>query len=140
LNTVDEKTSASGPCARPRAGFFACGRAHYATLAQRVSALEAKLACVTRAPVNEFPRYAKYGDELIGENATNVYDEADSGNPDSLTDLGSTVGLDWDIGATPSFGFWVLTIKRQLRVGGAVLVTALGDVDLPEGIARTMRV
>ena len=24
-------------------------------LAQRVSALEAKLACVTRAPVNEFP-------------------------------------------------------------------------------------
>jgi hypothetical protein len=32
--------------------------------------------------VNEFPGYAKYGDELIGENATNVYDEADSGNPD----------------------------------------------------------
>jgi hypothetical protein len=43
--------------------------------AQRVSALEAKLACVTRAPVNEFPGYPKYGDELIGENATHVYDE-----------------------------------------------------------------
>ena len=49
--------------------------------AQRVSALEAKLACVTGAPVNEFPGYPKYGDELIGENATHVYDETDSGNP-----------------------------------------------------------
>ena len=91
---------------------FSPAAAHSATLAQRVSALEAKLACVTRAPVNEFPGYPKYGDELIGENATHVYDETDSGNPDSLTDLGSTVGLDWDFGATPSFGFWVLTVKN----------------------------
>lgn len=60
---------------------FSPAAAHSATLAQRVPALEAKLACVTRAPVNEFPGYAKYGDELIGENATNVYDEPDSGNP-----------------------------------------------------------
>ena len=78
-----------------------------------MSALEAKLACVTRAPVNEFPGYAKYGDELIGENA--VYDEADSGNPDSLTDLRSTMGLDWDFGATPSFGFWVLTVQEHVE-------------------------
>jgi hypothetical protein len=34
---------------------FSPAAAHSATLAQRVSALEAKLACVTRAPVNEFP-------------------------------------------------------------------------------------
>jgi len=60
---------------------FSPAAAHSATLAQRVSALEAKLVFVTRAPVNEFPGYAKYGDELIGENATNVYDEPDSGNP-----------------------------------------------------------
>ena len=41
-----------------------------------------------------------------------VYDETDSGNPDSLTDLGSTVGLDWDFGAAPVRGFWVLTVKN----------------------------
>jgi hypothetical protein len=63
-------------------------------------------------PVNEFLATRSTDDELIGENATNVYDEADSDNPDSLTDLGSTVGFDWDFGATPSFGFWVLTVKN----------------------------
>jgi hypothetical protein len=96
---------------------FSPAAAHSATLAQRGSALEAKLACVTKVPVNEFPGYAKYGDELIGENATNVYDEADSDNPDSLTDLGSTVGFDWDFGAAPSFGFWVLTVKNRRAAG-----------------------
>jgi hypothetical protein len=34
---------------------FSPAAARSATLAQRVSALEAKLACVTRAQVNEFP-------------------------------------------------------------------------------------
>jgi hypothetical protein len=91
---------------------FSPAAAHSATLAQRGSALEAKLACVTRVPVNEFLATRSTDDELIGENATNVYDEADSDNPDSLTDLGSMVGLDWDFGATPSFGFWVLTVKN----------------------------
>jgi hypothetical protein len=77
---------------------FSSAAAHSATLAQRVSALEAN------------------GDELIGESATHVHDETDSGNSDSLTDLGSTVG---------STGFRGDTVVRVLGSHGQE------HVDLP---------
>ena len=61
--------------------------------------------------MDEFEDYAKYGG--LGDlNAANAYDETDSGNPDSLTDLGVIPGLDWNFGATPLHGFWVLTVKN----------------------------
>jgi hypothetical protein len=63
------------------------------TLAHRVSTLEGKMACLVRYPVTEFGDLAWYG--VQGENDP-VYDETDSGNPDSLTDLGPITALDWD--------------------------------------------
>jgi len=70
------------------------------TLRQRVTQLEGKLKCLRRVPVIQYNDFAAYGDPLGGLNATNTYDTASptstsSDNPDSLTDLGATTGLDW---------------------------------------------
>ena len=70
------------------------------TLRQRVSRLEGKINCLRRVPVIQYNDFAAYGDPVDGPNKANTYDTASptstsSDNPDSLTDLGATTGLDW---------------------------------------------
>jgi hypothetical protein len=92
------------------------------TLRQRVARLEGKIKCLRRVPVIQYNDFAAYGDPLGGLNATNTYDtESPTGpsndNPDSLTDLGVTTGLDWGFAATgspaPPPDYFVLAIRAD---------------------------
>lgn len=79
-----------------------------ATLGQRVTKLEAKLACIQRVPLVEFADYAWYGGADNPNEPT--YAEADSLNPDSLFDQGPATGLDLGYGLGPDV--WGLAIKK----------------------------
>jgi hypothetical protein len=93
------------------------------TLAQRVTRLERKLNCLRRVPVIEYSDFAAYGDPVSGPNPTNTFDtqsptdSPNSDNPDSLTDLGATTGLDWGFPVTgfpaPPPDYWVLAIRAD---------------------------
>jgi hypothetical protein len=70
------------------------------TLRQRVSRLKGKINCLRRIPVIQYNDFAAYGDPVDGPNKANTYDTASptstsTDNPDSLTELGATTGLDW---------------------------------------------
>lgn len=93
------------------------------TLAQRVTKLEGKLKCLRRVPVIEYNDFTAYGDPVDGLNAATTYDTQsptdtpDSDNPDSLTDLGVTTGLDWGFAVTglpaPPPDYFVLAIRAD---------------------------
>lgn len=92
------------------------------TLRQRVTQLEGKLKCLRRVPVIQYNDFAAYGDPLGGLNATNTYDTASptgasNDNPDSLTDLGTTTGVDWGFAVTgspaPPPDYFVLAIRAD---------------------------
>jgi hypothetical protein len=77
------------------------------TLRQRVSRLEGNINCLRRIPVIQHNDFAAYGDPVDGPNKANTYDTASptstsNDNPDSLTDLGATTGLDSRFGPTPT--------------------------------------
>jgi hypothetical protein len=132
---------------------LAPAKADALTLRQRVTRLEGKLNCLRRVPVIQYNDFAKYGDPLDGLNATNTYDTASptgasNDNPDSLTDLGATTGLDWGFAVTgspaPPTDYFVLAIRggrqqrplsglrREVRAADeAVLVATLGTLDAP---------
>jgi hypothetical protein len=88
------------------------------TLGQRVSRLEAKAGCLQRIPVVEFGDYAWYGDPDpdTGPNAPTYLE--DSGNPDSLVDVGAAFGVDFGYGYNPSpppnyvADAWLIAIKN----------------------------
>jgi hypothetical protein len=122
------------------------------TLRQRVTRLEGKLNCLRRVPVIQYNDFAEYGDPLDGLNATNTYDTssptgASNDNPDSLTDLGATTGLDWGFAVTgspaPPPDYFVLAIRADAKrplsglrcevraTDEAVLVATLGTLDAP---------
>jgi hypothetical protein len=92
------------------------------TLRQRVTRLEGKLNCLRRVPVIEYGDFSWYGDPDTGPNPTNTYDTAaptgaSNDNPDSLTDLGATTGLDWGLAVTgfpaPAPDYFVLAIRAD---------------------------
>jgi hypothetical protein len=97
-------------------------RADALTLGQRVTRLEGKLSCLRRVPVIQYNDFAAYGDPVDGPNPTNTYDTASptgasNDNPDSLTDLGATTGLDWGFAITgflpPPPDYFVLAIRAD---------------------------
>jgi hypothetical protein len=97
-------------------------QAHSLTLGQRVTRLEAKMNCLTRTPVYEYTGYAWYGTDVngnptAGPNGANTYNEADSGNPDSLRDQGWYWALDWYFPPSgqpqPQPDYWVMSIKTS---------------------------
>jgi hypothetical protein len=92
------------------------------TLRQRVTRLEGKLNCLRRVPVIEYNDFSAYGDPIAGPNVMNTYDTssptgAANDNPDSLTDLGGTTGLDWGFAVTgfpaPPPDYLVLAIRAD---------------------------
>ena len=91
------------------------------TLGQRVTRLEGKLNCLRRVPVIQYNDFAAYGDPVEGPNQT-IYDtvsptDASRNNPDSLTDLDATTGLDWGFATTgflpPPPDYFVLAIRAD---------------------------
>jgi hypothetical protein len=92
------------------------------TLRQRVSRLEGNINCLRRIPVIQHNDFAAYGDPVDGPNKANTYDTASptstsNDNPDSLTDLGATTGLDWGFPITgfpaPPPDYFVLAIRAD---------------------------
>jgi hypothetical protein len=70
--------------------------------------------------VIQYNDFAAYGDPVDGPNKANTYDTASpkstsNDNPDSLTDLGPTTGLDWGFPITgfpaPPPDYFVLAIR-----------------------------
>jgi len=91
------------------------------TLGQRVTRLEGKLNCLRRVPVIQYNDFAAYGDPVEGPNQT-IYNtvsptDASRNNPDSLTDLDATTGLDWGFATTgflpPPPDYFVLAIRAD---------------------------
>lgn len=98
-------------------------KANALTLGQRVTRLEGKLKCLRRVPVIQYNDFTAYGDPVAGPNPTTTYDtqsptdSPNSDNPDSLTDLGGTTGLDWGFAVTgfpaPPPDYFVLAIRAD---------------------------
>jgi hypothetical protein len=96
-------------------------KANALTLGQRVTRLEGKLNCLRRVPVIQYNDFAAYGDPVEGPNQT-TYDtasptDASRDNPDSLTDVDATTGLDWGFAITgflpPPPDYFVLAIRAD---------------------------
>jgi hypothetical protein len=99
---------------------LAPAKADALTLGQRVSRLEAKMSCIRKVPLTDFGDFAWYGDPDTGPNASNDYTEIDSGNPDSLTDVGSVFAVDLKYGypaGTPTVA-WGLAIVNSSTCRG----------------------
>ena len=82
------------------------------TLAHKVSVLEAKIGCLVKYPVTQFGDFAWYGTTQNDP----TFAEADSTNPDSLTDVGPITGIDFDyfFQQDPAFppDAWLIGIKN----------------------------